>query len=198
MARITEEELARLKAGVSLERLCVAYGIELKGHGKDLLGRCPFHEDRTPSFVVTPGKNLWNCLGACGCGGDNLQLVMKKEGVSFRRAVERLREMLGEAPPVAVVKTRLGTQHAALVEPGMELEDAELLGHVADYYHRTFLNEAAAMAYLQKRKCFHPEAVKVFRLGFANRTLGYRVPATTAEGRKLKGQLQRLGVLRRN
>ena len=62
------------------------------------MGRCPFHEDRTPSFVVTPSKNLWNCLGACGTGGDNIQLVMKREKISFRHAVEKLQQMAGLAP----------------------------------------------------------------------------------------------------
>jgi hypothetical protein len=58
------------------------------------------------------------------------------------------------------------------------------------------LNDPKAMKYLEQRKCFHPEAVKLFRMGYANRTLGYRVPSTTVEGRKLKAQLQRLGILR--
>jgi len=68
---------------------------------------------------------------------------------------------------------------------------------VADYYHRTFLNEPAALKYLQARACLHPEAVNVFKLGYANRTLGYRVPpGETAAGRELKARLQALGVLR--
>ena len=53
------------------------------------------------------------------------------------------------------------------------------------------------MAYLQKRKCFHPEAVKKFKIGYANRTLGYRVPTTTAAGKDLKERLQKLGILRK-
>ena len=80
--------------------MCRDYGIELKQMGPDnLMGRCPFHEDKTPSFGVTPSKNLWNCLAGCG-GGDTLQLVMKKEGVSFRRAVEILRRKTGPTPAV--------------------------------------------------------------------------------------------------
>ena len=54
------------------------------------MGRCPFHEDRTPSLVVTPSKNLWHCLGACQVGGTVIDWVMKAEGVSFRHAVELL------------------------------------------------------------------------------------------------------------
>lgn len=44
-------------------------GVALKKQGRDLVGRCPFHDDRTPSLVVTPAKNLWHCLGACRRAG---------------------------------------------------------------------------------------------------------------------------------
>jgi DNA primase catalytic core len=196
MPRIPDDELARLKREVSLAVLCRDYGIELKQIGPDnLMGRCPFHADKTPSFGVTPSKNLWNCLAGCG-GGDTIQLVMKKEGVSFRHAVEILRRKTGETPAAPVLKTRQGTDHAVLVDPATAMADHALLKHVADFYHQTFLNDPKAMKYLEQRKCFHPEAVKLFRLGYANRTLGYRVPSTTAEGKKLKAQLQRLGILR--
>ena len=78
MARVSDEELSRLKRDVSLARLCEARGIALKKHGADdLIGRCPFHEDRTPSFVVSPGKNLWHCLGAFQTGGSVVDFVMK-------------------------------------------------------------------------------------------------------------------------
>ena len=91
MARIPEQEIERLKNEVSVERLVEASGIELKRSGKDLLGRCPFHEDGTASLVVTPAKNLWHCFG-CGIGGGVIDWVMKLRGVSFRHAVEQLRE----------------------------------------------------------------------------------------------------------
>lgn len=58
MARIPDEEIERLKQEVSLQRLVEAQGIELKRHGADLLGHCPFHDDREPSLVVSPKKNL--------------------------------------------------------------------------------------------------------------------------------------------
>jgi hypothetical protein len=112
MARIPDEELERIKSQVDLADLCRDYGIELKRMGPDnLMGRCPFHEDHTPSFGVTPSKNLWNCLAGCG-GGDVIQLVMRKEEVSFRHAVEVLRGRLGIAPMAApTLKTRAGTTH---------------------------------------------------------------------------------------
>jgi DNA primase len=63
VARIADEEVERLKKEVSLEALVAASGVELKKAGADLVGRCPFHDDREPSLVVSPGKNLWHCLG---------------------------------------------------------------------------------------------------------------------------------------
>lgn len=196
MPRIPDAELQRLKREVKLADLCRDYGIVLHPTGPDnLMGCCPFHDDRAPSFGVTPSKNLWNCLAGCG-GGDNLQFVMRKEGVSFRHAVELLQRKLGVAPSAPVLTTRQGTAHPVLVDPATELADHALLKHVAEFYHQTFCNDPKAMKYLEARRCFHPEAAKVFRLGYANRTLGYRVPATTAEGKKLKAQLQRLGILR--
>ena len=63
MARIPNEDIERLKQEVSLERLVEARGIELKRHGADLLGLCPFHDDHEPSLVISPKKNLWHCLG---------------------------------------------------------------------------------------------------------------------------------------
>ena len=94
MARIPEEELERLKKEVSVQALAEARGVRLKRHGADLIGLCPFHEDKEPSLVITPGKNLWHCLGACQSGGSVIDWVMKAEGVSFRHAVELLREGL--------------------------------------------------------------------------------------------------------
>jgi DNA primase len=196
MARIPLELIERIKREVPVADLCREYGIELKPKGKDLFACCPWHEDREPSFSVTPGKNLWNCLAGCG-GGDNIQLVMRCEKISFRRATEKLLARLGVAPQAPAITTRLGTAHEILTAPDDGLSDAQLLGIVTDFYHATFCNQPQAMAYLQKRKCFHPEAVKRFKIGYANRTLGYRVPTTTAAGRQLKARLQKLGVLRK-
>jgi len=92
MPRIPEETIERLKQEVSLEKLATARGVKLTRHGADLIGLCPFHDDREPSLVISPKKNLWHCLGACQAGGTAIDWVMKAEGVSFRHAVELLRE----------------------------------------------------------------------------------------------------------
>src|SRR2546423_4984455 len=96
MARIPEAEIERLKNEVCVERLVETAGIELKRGGKDLLGRCPFHDDREASLVVTPAKNLWHCF-SCQIGGGPIDWVMKMHGVSFRHAVELLKSDVGLA-----------------------------------------------------------------------------------------------------
>jgi len=69
MARMMDGELEKLKQEVSLLDLVQSYGVELKKKGKDLIGLCPFHDDHSPSLVITPDKNLWHCMGACQEGG---------------------------------------------------------------------------------------------------------------------------------
>ena len=93
MARISEEELNRIKDNVSLVRLIERQGYELKKEGADYVMRCPFHDDRTASMKVTPSKNLFHCFG-CGEGGSVIDWVMKTQGVGFRHAVELLLSLI--------------------------------------------------------------------------------------------------------
>ena len=66
MARIPKDELERLKKETDLAALVRSRGVELRRHGgSDLIGRCVFHDDREPSLVVSPEKNLFHCLGCC-------------------------------------------------------------------------------------------------------------------------------------
>src|ERR1035438_8436553 len=78
MPRIPDAELEQIKRGTDLAALVRAKGIELRPHGTGhLAGKCPFHEDATPSFIVTPEKNLFHCLG-CGAGGTVIDFVDRK------------------------------------------------------------------------------------------------------------------------
>jgi len=70
-------EIERLKKAVPIERLVMGFGVELKRHGAELIGTCPFHEYKTPSLVVSPKTNLWDCLGKCNVGGSTIDWVMK-------------------------------------------------------------------------------------------------------------------------
>ena len=103
MPRIPDVELEEIKRGTDLAALVRAKGIELKPHGAGhLAGCCPFHEDRAPSLIVTPGKNLFHCLG-CGAGGSVIDFVMRHDGLSFRHAVEVLRS--GRASALVATST---------------------------------------------------------------------------------------------
>ena len=199
MARIPDGVIERLKAEVSVQRLAEARGVVLSKHGADLHGRCPFHEDRTPSLVITPAKNLWHCLGACQAGGTVIDWVMRAEGISFRHAVELLQN---DALPLAAasstsVPPKQSTVRKLPTALERDVEDAKLLVQVIEYYHQSLLQSPEALDYLQRRGIGSEEAIRTFKLGFANRTLGYRLPEKTrVEGAELRGRLQRLGLLR--
>jgi DNA primase catalytic core len=195
MARIPEEQIERLKQEVSLQRLAEGRGIALKRHGADLLGLCPFHDDKEPSLVISPEKNLWHCLGACQTGGSVVDWVMKAEGVSFRHAVELLQS---DCIPSLAAKEPVKRSTVQKLPTALErdAEDAELLRQVIDYYHETLKQSPEALAYLEQRG-ISGEAIDRFKLGFANRTLGYRLPEKNRqEGAAIRGQLQKIGILR--
>jgi DNA primase len=200
MPRIPAADLDQLKQTISLERLAEARGVELKRHGADLIGRCPFHDDKTPSLVITPAKNLWHCLGACQAGGTVIDWVMKAEGVSFRHAVELLQNDYSPALAASsadTVPAKRSTVKKLAMPLEREAEDAQLLVQVIDYYHQTLLQSPEAMQYLERRGIVALEAVRTFKLGYANRTLGYRLPAANrVEGAEIRGRLQRLGLFR--
>lgn len=208
MARIAESEIKRLKNEVSVERLIEQSGIALKKAGKDLIGCCPFHEDSTASLVITPAKNLWHCFG-CGLGGGSIDWVMKKNGVSFRHAVELLREGVadsgtsslaandGTGKPVAVKRTTVRVLDAPIT---FDADDQALLGQVVNYYHDTLKQSPEALAYLASRGFSGQaamEAITTFKLGYANRTLGLRLPQKNrVAGADIRTRLIKIGVYR--
>jgi len=192
MPRIPHDELERLKIEVSVQRLVEDAGIELKRAGKDLMGRCPFHEDTTASLVVTPPKNLWHCFG-CGIGGGPIDWVMKIKGLSFRHAVE----LLKADPSLAAGPVARTTVRALPAPVALDADEQTLLDQCIDYYHQTLKDSPEALAYLQARGLAHPELVERFKLGYANRTLGLRLPLKNrVAGAELRSRLQRIGILR--
>lgn len=196
MARIPKDELERLKKETDLAALVRSRGVELRKHGgSDLIGRCIFHDDTEPSLVVTPGKNLFHCLG-CGAAGSVVDWVMQTEGVSFRHAVELLRE---GSPSLAASDRPLKRTTVRRLPCPLEMDaaDAELLGQVVGYYHETLEGDAGGLAYLERRGLAHPDLVDHFSLGLANRTLGLRLPEKSRKaGAELRGRLQSIGVIR--
>ena len=152
MARIPDDEIERLKQDVSLERLVEAQGIKLKRHGADLLGLCPFHDDREPSLVVSPKKNLCHRLGACQTGGSVIDWVMKSRGVSFRHAIELLRNDHPSLATPARIVAKGTTEAVKLATPfEADADDQRVLRQVVDYYHETLKQTPEALQYLSAR-----------------------------------------------
>ncbi|EFF2240185.1 DNA primase [Escherichia coli] len=169
-----------------------AQGRQLVKKGKDFTTLCPFHDEKTPSCVISPEKNLYHCFG-CNAGGSVLNWVMQTEKLSLRKAVERLKAELGDNPAVVPLVTKDEPEIFAEDEAGRQ----KLLSRMVEFYHHTLLNAPEAVAYLEKRRLNHPELVAAFKLGFANRTLPYRLPAVKSRaGEKIRARLKGVGVLR--
>jgi len=197
MSRIPDELIEKIKKEIDLRALVKSYGVELKNKGEDLSGLCPMHDDHEPSLIVTPGKNLWNCLGACQAGGTAIDWVMKMEKVSFRHAVEILKERFsimssgGVSPNSTPAASNLFSSFSSTADK------QQLLNHVVEFYHKTLKESPDALAYLEKRKLAHPQAIERLKIGFANRTLGYRLPKKNRQsGKKIREKLQEIGILR--
>ena len=200
MARIADSEIERLKAEVSLVRLVESAGVKLARKGKDeLAGRCPFHDDDTPSLSVNAKKNLFRCFG-CDAGGGPIDWVMKAEGVSFRHAVELLRDgAVSDDRPVSAAPPVRSTVPKLAAPVSFDAQDHALLGQVIDYYHETLKQTPEALDYLRVRGLDHPELIAHFRLGFADRTLGLRLPEKNRKaGAEIRGQLERIGLYRQS
>ena len=193
MARIPQAEIERLKSEIAVERLVEASGVALKRAGKDLLGRCPYHDDAEASLVVTPAKNLWHCFG-CQVGGGPIDWVMRSQGVSFRHAVELLRN---DSPLAAASGVKKATVPKLLPPVALDADDGRLLAQVVSYYHETLKASPEALAYLKTRGLDHPELIDRFQLGFANRTLGLRLPlGNRVAGAEIRSRLTKLGIIR--
>ena len=184
----------RIKREVSIQRLAEARGIKLTRSGKELIGLCPFHDDRNPSLNIDPAKNVWHCKGACGEGGDVILWVMRTEGVSFHHALELLRnDYAPSAGPV--MKQRTVPKLPPLIDA--TADDKKLLGTVVHYYNETLKLSPEAQRYLVKRGLESGEIIDRFKLGYANRTLCLHLPASNrAAGDAQRTCLKELGILR--
>jgi DNA primase catalytic core len=198
MPRIPDSELERIKATVDLAALVRSRGIELKKHGaRDLIGRCPFHEEASASFVVTPAKRIFHCLG-CGAAGNVIQFVERFDGVSFRHAFELLDGGAGFATPGE--KRNHSTVPRLEAPVDFAADDAALMRQIVDYYHERLMNAATgapARAYLKQRGLDDEATLKRLRIGFADRSLGLRLPhKNRAAGAEIRARLTKLGIYR--
>jgi DNA primase catalytic core len=194
MARVPDELKERLKREVSIQRLAEARGVKLVRSGKELIGLCPFHDDRNPSLNIDPVKNEWHCKGACGEGGDVIQWVMRAEGVGFLQAVALLkRDYVPSTGPV--VKQCTVPKLPCPVTLGSD--DRAVMREVVRFYASTLRDTPDAMRYLEKRGLKSAEMVERFRLGFSDRMLGPALPDKNRRaGKEVREQLERLGIFR--
>jgi len=199
MPRIPESEIDRIKRQTDLVALVRSRGIELHKHGsKDFAGKCPFHQDDAPSFIVSPDKGLYHCMG-CGAAGNAIQFVGKFDGVSFRHAFELLNAgAVAFSPPSPSGEcVKLSTVPRLELPFDPAATDEALLLQVLDFYHDRLLKTPAALDYLKSRGLYQEEALRAFRLGFADRTLGLRIPeANRKAGSEIRNRLQALGLVR--
>jgi DNA primase len=135
---IPEAKIKSVKASQSILDLCRAYGFTLEKKGEDYFAQCPFHDDKTASFSITPKKGLWHCLGACNTGGNIFQLVQKMEGVSFPKAFEKVAAQNGRDlalinPLHAEADALTLTRGHETPAPAARLQDTleSALGHMA-------------------------------------------------------------------
>src|SRR6266545_3558120 len=209
--QLTKEGIERIKASNNLAAVVSERGIKVLRKGRHLVARCPFHDEKSPSFTITPEKGLFHCFG-CGKTGDVIGFVSHLDNVRFPEAVRLLArragldpEKLMENPARPLQRTPIGALTPMRDDPPPppsppSISRHDLLARVVEHYHRTFCEHAAAAAYLRKRGLTDVEVLKAFKVGYADGSLLKTLPPSgdlrqelialgvvTAEGRELMG-----------
>jgi DNA primase len=146
-----------IKAKIDIVDLISEY-VQLRPAGKNFKALCPFHQEKVPSFYVSPERQIWHCFGQCNDGGDIFKFIMKMENVEFPEALRILAKRAG---------VELKTDDYHLTSQRTRLLD--ILQVAAKFYHKILLESslaAKARAYLKKRQ-LQDKTIKEFQLGFA-------------------------------
>ncbi|GAC1378649.1 MAG: DNA primase [Marmoricola sp.] len=161
--RIRDESVAEVRENARIDDVISAY-VTLRNAGSgNLKGLCPFHDEKSPSFNVTPSRGVYHCFG-CGAGGDAIKFVMEMDGTSFTETVERLADKFGvqlHYDEGSAPRENRGPQRGRLIEAH------RLAG---DFYTEmlTSPDAAAARQFLAERG-FDRETAEVFGVGFSPR-----------------------------
>ncbi len=156
----TDDVISRVRDSVDIVDLVSGY-VSLKKTGRNWVGLCPFHNEKTPSFSVNPAKQIFHCFG-CGVGGDAFKFLELQEGLNFPEAVQRLAGRAGIALPESRPRPsdrRADDERKALLR---------LTADAADYFRQELAGPAgsAARAYLGKRGLTE-QVIDEFSLGWA-------------------------------
>ena len=136
--------------------------ISLKKRGANLIGKCPFHDEKTPSFTVSPSKNIFKCFG-CGKGGNPVNFIMEHEKLSYPQALEYLAQKYN----IIIEKLELSSDQKKKLE---EKEGLYIINNLASkFYKKSLLNskegKLLALSYLYSRG-FNYEIIDKFDIGF--------------------------------
>ena len=194
MAAIPDDKVQEVRDKVDIVDLIGRY-VELRRSGRNYVGLCPFHQERTPSFNVNPALRGYKCFG-CGAGGDAIRFVMEIEGKGFVETIRKLAEMFGVTLPANVARGS-GPDRS-------ERDDAyALMRMTTDLYREILLHHpdgAAGRAYLEARG-INEAAAEAFRLGYApspDEASWDRLVRAIKEAKLSVELAQKLGLIRAN
>ncbi|MFN3491485.1 MAG: DNA primase, partial [Anaerolineales bacterium] len=152
--------LDEIKSKIDIVDLVSEAGVKLRHAGKHYTGFCPFHDNKkTPAFVVWPETGTWRCFGQCNEGGDIFKFVMKREGIDFKEAMQKLALRAG-------VEIREYTRETPEQKEAYEnlrkiLEDAII------YYRTHLFNNKNIFNYLKDKRGLSDTTIETFGLGYA-------------------------------
>lgn len=157
---ISKETVSNIQAQVNIVDI-IGQFVQLRKQGKSLFGRCPFHDERTPSFTVTEEKQFFHCF-SCGRGGNVFNFIQELENLSFPESVIRVAE-LGHIP----INVSLPTAQFAISEKESKLYEAH--DKASEFYTHVLMNTKAgqeALQYLLNRG-YSIDTLKQFQFGFS-------------------------------
>ena len=127
--------------------------IPLTRAGRNYKALCPFHEEKNPSFMVSPEKQVFHCFG-CGAGGNIFTFLMKWENISFPEAVRIIAQKLGM--PISLKEKQTGEKE----------QFYQINARVAEFFHQQLKKNRVAQNYLYRRG-FKPATIDLFKIGWA-------------------------------
>ena len=161
MARYSEEILNEVRQANDIVDVISQY-VHLKRSGRNYFGLCPFHNEKSPSFSVSPDKQIFHCFG-CGVGGNVITFVSQIEGLNFVETVQMLAERANIQLPT--LQNNGDTQREILKDKVYKVNE-----FTAEYYHQNLYKPQAktAQEYVKKRQLTN-ETLKSFRIGFSGK-----------------------------